>query len=282
MNPKTTEKIIKLILWISALLTVTILVIILFYIVSRGFGKISVEFLSQSPRRMGLEGGIYPAIVSTFYFTAVTILIAGPLGIATAVYLTEYAGRNIWVKAITFGNELLSAIPSIVFGLFGFVFFVVILKPITGGWSILSGALTGIIMILPIIIRAAEEAIKSVPKEYKEGSLALGASRGQTVTRIIIPTAMPGIITGIILGIGRIIGETAALLLTLGGSTLLPSSIFDPARTLAMHIYLVAMEVGALDMAFGTASVLIITILILNLATHTILNRYSRYSSRNQ
>ncbi|NLU10461.1 MAG: phosphate ABC transporter permease PstA [Tepidanaerobacter acetatoxydans] len=278
MKPKTVEKVIKVILWLSGLLTFSILATILIYIISRGLSKINIEFLTQLPRRMGMEGGIYPAILGTFYFTAVTILIAAPIGIATAVYLTEYSRQTIWVKAIRFGNDMLSAVPSIVFGLFGFALFVVKLKPITGGWSILSGALTGVFMILPILIRASEEAIKAVPQEYKEGSLALGASREQTVAHIIIPAAMPGIITGIILGIGRVIGETAAFLLTLGGSVLVPHSIFDPARTLAMHIYLTAMEVGALDVAFGTAAVLIITILILNTITHTVLNRYSRLS----
>ncbi|WP_213974748.1 phosphate ABC transporter permease PstA [Tepidanaerobacter acetatoxydans] len=278
MKPKTVEKVIKVILWLSGLLTFSILATILIYIISRGLSKINIEFLTQLPRRMGMEGGIYPAILGTFYFTAVTILIAAPIGIATAVYLTEYSRQTIWVKAIRFGNDMLSAVPSIVFGLFGFALFVVKLKPITGGWSILSGALTGVFMILPILIRASEEAIKAVPQEYKEGSLALGASREQTVAHIIIPAAMPGIITGIILGIGRVIGETAAFLLTLGGSVLVPHSIFDPARTLAMHIYLTAMEVGALDVAFGTAAVLIITILILNMITHIVLSRYSRLS----
>lgn len=278
MKPKAAEKVIKVILWLSGLLTFSILATILIYIISRGLSKINIEFLTQLPRRMGMEGGIYPAILGTFYFTAVTIFIAAPMGIATAVYLTEYSRQTIWVKAIRFGNDMLSAVPSIVFGLFGFALFVVKLKPITGGWSILSGALTGVFMILPILIRASEEAIKAVPQEYKEGSLALGASKEQTVTHIIIPAAMPGIITGIILGIGRIIGETAAFLLTLGGSVLVPHSIFDPARTLAMHIYLTAMEVGALDVAFGTAAVLIITILILNMITHMVLTRYSRFS----
>ncbi|AEE91130.1 Phosphate ABC transporter, inner membrane subunit PstA [Tepidanaerobacter acetatoxydans Re1] len=278
MKPKTAEKVIKVVLWLSGLLTFSILATILIYIISRGLNKINIEFLTQLPRRMGMEGGIYPAILGTFYFTAVTIFIAAPMGIATAVYLTEYSRQTIWVKAIRFGNDMLSAVPSIVFGLFGFALFVVKLKPITGGWSILSGALTGVFMILPILIRASEEAIKAVPQEYKEGSLALGASKEQTVAHIIIPAAMPGIITGIILGIGRIIGETAAFLLTLGGSVLVPHSIFDPARTLAMHIYLTAMEVGALDAAFGTAAVLIITILILNMITHIVLSRYSRLS----
>lgn len=160
MKAKTTEKVMKAILCLSSLTILTFLTTILVYIISRGLNKINIEFLTQFPRRMGMEGGIYPAIISTFYFTVVTILMAAPMGIATAVYLTEYSRQNIWVRAIRFGNDMLSAVPSIVFGLFGYTLFVVKLKPITGGWSILSGALTGMFMILPAIIRASEDAIK--------------------------------------------------------------------------------------------------------------------------
>lgn len=281
MNPKVKEILVKAILWINAIMTVTLLAIIIFYIMSRGIGKISLGFLTDEPRQMGAEGGIYPAIISTVFFTVITLIIAVPLGTATAVYLTEYARQSLWVKIIRFGIEMLAAVPSIIFGLFGFALFVVILKPLTGGWSILSGALTGVTMMLPILIKSAEEAIKALPREYKEASLALGASRVQTVINIIIPSALPGIMTGIILGIGRIIGETAAFLLTLGGSILVPSSVFDPARTLAMHIYLTAMEVGALDMAFSAALVLIITILILNYLAHIFTKKYLGLRSGN-
>lgn len=274
MNPKTEENFVKVLLWISALSTVGILLVILFYILSRGVRMINYEFLTDVPRAMGKEGGIYPAIVGTIFFTLFTMLFSIPIGISAAVYLTEYSRQSFWVKLIRFGNEALSAVPSIVFGLFGFAFFVVLLHPVTRGWSIISGALTGTFMILPVLIRSSEEAIKSVPREYREGSYALGATRWQTVTRVVLPAAMPGIVTGVILGIGRIVGETAALLLTLGGSVLVPTSIFDPARTLALHIYLVAMEVGAMDVAFGTAAVLIITVLALNLIAHFVKSRF--------
>lgn len=279
MSRKGKEKAVKVILWVNAILVIILMIVILAYILSQGIGKINLEFLMDFPRQMGEVGGIYPMIISTIYFTVATLVIAIPFGIATALYLTEYAGKNLWIKLIRFSIQMLSAVPSIVFGLFGFVFFVKILKPITGGWSILSGALTGAIMILPILIRSTEEAIIALPKEYKEASLALGASRNQTIFRVIIPSAMPGIITGIILGIGRIIGETAAFLLTLGGSVLMPGSIFEPARTLAMHVYLMAMEVGAMDVAFGTAAVLIITILLLNFIFHFIMSRYVDFQS---
>jgi len=262
------EKIWKTVLWVISFSTLAILLVILFYILSRGLKMINYGFLTETPRAMGREGGIYPAILGTVYFVILTLILAVPLGVAAAVQLTEYSRESLLVKIIRFGNESLAAVPSIVFGLFGFALFVVKLKPYTGGYSILSGSLTGTLMILPILIRATEEAIKAVPREYREASYALGATHWQTVTRIVLPAAAPGIITAVILGIGRIVGETAALLLTLGGSVLIPTSIFAPARTLALHIYLVAMEVGAMDMAFGTAAVLILTVLALNLSAY--------------
>lgn len=276
MNNRIKEKIMTALLWGSGLLTLVILAFILIYILSQGLKMISLEFLLDSPREMGASGGIFPAILGTVYFVIVTMAVALPIGIASAVYLEEYAKKSPWVGAVRFGINVLSAIPSIIYGLFGFAFFVMRLKPLTGGWSIISGALTGAVMILPVLVRTTEEAIAALPKSYEEGSLALGATKWQTVTKVILPAAMPGIVTGAILGVGRIMGETAALLLTLGGSTLVPSSVFDPARTLAMHLYLVAMEVGAMDMAFGTAAVLILTILILNLSAHWVSRRYIR------
>lgn len=275
MNPKRQENLMKTIMWISGIITVIILVVILGYILSRGLKVINWEFITGGPKKMGAAGGIFPAIVGTVYFVVVTMIIATPLGIGTAIFLTEYAKPNCWTASIRFGVEVLSAVPSIVYGLFGFILFVVMLKPITGGWSILSGALTGSLMVLPVLVRSTEEAIKTVPINYVEGSLALGATKWQTVTKVVLPAAMPGIVTGVILGVGRIIGETAALLTTLGGSVLIPGSIFEPARTLAVHIYLVAMEVGAMDMAFGAAAALVILILFINGSARLVLKRYS-------
>lgn len=265
----------NVVLWINGTLTIVILAVILVYILSRGLKVISWEFLTGSPRKMGAAGGIFPAIVGTVYFVIVTMAVATPLGIGTAVFMTEYAPPGLFTRLVRFGIDVLAGIPSIVYGLFGFALFVVVLKPLTGGWSILSGALTGALMMLPVLVRSTEEAIKALPKSYGEGSLALGATKWQTITRVILPAAMPGILTGIILGVGRVIGETAALLTTLGGSVLLPTSIFDPARTLAMHIYLVAMEVGAMDMAFGAAAVLITIILAINLSARLVLRYFT-------
>ncbi|KPU44019.1 phosphate transport system permease protein PstA [Oxobacter pfennigii] len=272
MKPQTAQKIAQVVLWTAALLTVLTLVFILGYIFMNGLHKINWEFLTQEPRRMGSEGGIFSTIVSTIIFTFVTLLFSVPIGIAAAIHLTEYTKKSWLTDLIRFGTEALSGIPSIVFGLFGFAFFVILLKPITGGWSLASGALTGACMILPTIIRTTEEAIKTVPLSYREASFAVGATKWQTISKVVIPTALPGIITGVILGIGRIVGETAALLLTLGGSLFIPTKLTDPLSTMSMHLYKVAMEVGAMDMAFGTATVLIVTVFIINSTANFIMS----------
>lgn len=276
LKPYKTEKIAKFMLWVAGLLTVTILVLVLGYVLINGFSKISWEFLTTEPEAMGAAGGIFSTIVSTIIFTVTTLVISVPIGILAAIYLTEYMSRGPVAGAIRFGTDALAGIPSIVFGLFGFAFFVVILKPVTGGWSLASGALTAAFMILPTIIRTTEEAIKSVPPSYREGSYALGATKWQTISRVVLPSALPGVITGVILGIGRIVGETAALLLTLGGSIFVPLKLTDPASTMSMHLYKVAMEVGAMDMAFGTASVLIITVLVINIGANVVMKGLKR------
>lgn len=258
------------------LLTLCLLILIIGYIVSQGIHMISWEFLTSKPRKMGAEGGIYPAIIGTIYLVAVTMIIAGPIGVGAAIYLNEYTARGKITATIRFATEALAGIPSIVFGLFGFAFFVVLLKPVTGGWSILSAALTGVTMVLPTIVRTTEEALKAVPDSLREGSLALGTTKWQTVKSLILPAAVPGIITGIILSIGRVVGETAAFLLTLGGSLLIPTSIMDGSRTLSLHLYMVAMETGSMDVAFGTAAVLIVLILIINLSASWFFRRLVR------
>ncbi len=272
IKPQKTERVAKVVLWTAAMLTVITLVLILGYIFLHGFSKLSWEFLTTEPEAMGAEGGIFSSLVGTIIFTITTIIVAVPVGIAAAVYLCEYTKNGIITKLIRFGTDALAGIPSIVIGLFGFAFFVTLLKPLTGGWSLISGALTGACMILPTLIRTTEEAIKAVPASYREGSYSLGATKWQTISRIILPTAMPGILTGVILGIGRIVGETAALLLTLGGSLFIPTKLTDPASTLSLHLYKVAMEVGAMDVAFGAAAVLILTVLFINISAALIMS----------
>ena len=282
ISVKTSQKIAKTALWIAGFSTVAILMLVIGYVLFEGLHVVNWEFLTEKPRKMGSQGGIFPTIVATIYFTALTLLIATPIGVGAAIFLTEYTREGKVTRIIRFGTEALAGIPSIVFGLFGFAFFVILLEPITHGWSLISGALTGATMILPTLVRTSEEALKTVPASYREGSLALGATKWQTIVRVVLPSALPGIITGVILSIGRVIGETAALMLTLGGSLRLPESVFDPARTMSMHLYLVAMEVGtkeATEKAFGTATVLIITIFIINTAANQIMKRFIAKSS---
>jgi len=196
-----------------------------------------------------------------------------PIGVASAVYLEEYASKTSrFAYLVNLTAETLAGIPSIVFGLFGFVFFVIFLG---WGWSILSGSMTMAIMILPTITRTAQEAILAVPREYRENSLALGAGKWQTISKIVLPSALSGIATGIILSVGRAVGETAALLLTAGSSLGMPMSVTDPARTMAVHLYILAMEGISLERAFGTAFVIIVLIVIINYAAHYGMRRLS-------
>jgi phosphate transport system permease protein len=217
---------------------------------------------------MGRLGGIFPTIVGTLYLTVVALAIAAPFGVGAAIYLTEYAKRGRLTNVLRFGVESLAGVPSIIFGLFGFVAFVIFLG---FGWSILSGGLTLALMILPTIIRTSEEAIKTVPRSYREGSLALGATQWQTIRKVVLPSALPGILTGLILGLGRAVGETAAVMLTAGSSLGMPVSIMDPVRTMSIHLYVLAVEGLSLEKAYATATVLIFVILLINLvATRTI------------
>lgn len=268
---KTKEKILTVLFWLVALIMVGILLSIIAYIAIRGLPGINLDFILQSPSRAGKEGGIFTTIVGTLYLTAASLLLAVPLGVAAAVYLEEYArtdSKFAWLVNLT--AETLAGIPSIIFGLFGFIFFVIFLGL---GWSIISGALTLAIMILPTITRTAQEAILSVPREYRENSLALGAGKWQTVRRVVIPPALPGIITGIILSIGRAVGETAAIILTAGSSLNMPLSLSDPARTMSVHLYLLAMEGISMERAFATAFLIILLIVIINCLTNISLKR---------
>jgi len=251
-----------LILWASAVITISFLVYIIGYIIIRGIGVINISFLLDSPRMSGAEGGIFNAIVGTLCLVAIALITAVPIGVGAAIFLIEYATDNPVTRVITFGVECLAGIPSIVIGLFGYAFLVVYLGL---GFSILSGGLSLMFMILPWTVRASEEAIKTVSMELKEGSLALGATKWQTIVQIVIPGALPGITTGVILGTGKAIGETAVIMYTAGSSLLLPHSIFDPVRALPYHLYILVSEGISEDMAYGSAVVLLVMILIINL-----------------
>jgi phosphate transport system permease protein len=248
--------------WLSAIITVSVLIIILGYIFLKGFKMVSWNFITGKYSPDGM-GGIFPMIVTTLYTVGLTLLISTPIGILAAVYLQEYAKQGLLVKIIRFATESLAGIPSIIYGLFGALFFVVYLK---FNYSILAGSMTLAIMVLPVIIRTTEEAISTVPPSYKEASLGLGGTRFQTLYKVIVPSAMPGVLAGVILGIGRIVGESAAVLLTAGTVASMPSGIMSSARTLTVHAYLVTNESGNIELASGVGVVLIFIILFLNIS----------------
>jgi phosphate transport system permease protein len=260
-------------LWFFASLTVCVLFFIIFFVLKKGLPVLSLKFLATNPEEMGKAGGIFSTIIGTIALTITAVLIAAPLGIGSAIYLTEYTRENWVTRVIRFGAECLAGIPSIIFGLFGFILFVTKLK---FGWSILSGSLTLAFMILPTLIRTSEEAIRAVPYAYREVSYSLGSTRWQTVTRVVLPSALPGIVTGIILSVGRSIGETAAVIFTAGSALRLPTSIFSSSRTMSVHFYILAREGISMPNAYGTAAILILAILAINLVTYSMMNRFMR------
>lgn len=271
MRPKTAEKIAKVIIWSVSILVVFLLFFIVAFILIKGIPTLTWDFLTQNPTHSGREGGILSTIVSTLLVTLVAVLVATPFGVGTAFYLTEFTRESKVTRIIRFSAESLAAIPSIVYGLFGFIFFVIYLKL---GWSVLSGGLTMAVMILPTIIRTSEEAILSVPHSYREVSFSLGGNKWQTITGAVLPSAFPGIATGVILGIGRCVAETAAVILTAGSSLHMPESLLDPARTMAVHFYIMAREGISMERAYGTATLLIIIILGINLGANILVNRF--------
>ncbi|NPV69484.1 MAG: phosphate ABC transporter permease PstA [Firmicutes bacterium] len=258
---KTTQMVMVGLLALSTFIICGALAAIMWQVLSKGMPVISADFLLKPTTNSGRSGGIFSSIVGTFYVTAVSLLVSVPLGVGAAVYLTEYASEGWLVEWIRFAVSSLAGIPSIVFGLFGFTFFVIQMRM---GWSVLSGGLTMGLMILPWLVRIAEEAIKAVPCEYLEGSLALGAPRWKAVFGLVVPAAYPGILSGILLGIGRAFGETAALILTAGSAYHTPTSIWHPARTMAVHLYILSSEGLSLERAYGTAAVLSASILAIN------------------
>jgi phosphate transport system permease protein len=253
------------------IVTVIVLFFIIGYVFKNGFAQLSLEFLTDRTREMGKEGGILPSIIGTLFITVLAIIIATPLGVGSAVYLVEYTRGGLLRKIISFGADCLAGVPSIIFGLFGFIFFVIQLKL---GWSILSGSLTLAVMIIPTIIRTSEEAIKAVPQSYREISYSLGGGKLDTILKVVLPTSLPGILTGVILGIGRAIGETAAVIFTAGSSLGMPTSVFSSTRTLAVHFYILAREGISMPKAYGTATVLIIIILFVNLVAYRLMHRF--------
>ena len=266
----------------SALIITLALSGIVFYILYHGLSAISWEFITRPPTDAMTKGGIMPAILGTIYLTLGAIVVGLPLGIASAIYLTEYAKQGRVVRLIKIGINCLAGVPSVVFGLFGLGFFVIFLR---FGSSILSGALTLGFLILPTIIGASEEALKAVPQTFREASLSLGVSKWQTVLRIVLPNAMPGILTGSILGIGRAAGETAPIMFTAAAyfTAKLPGSVFDEVMALPYHIYVLATAGTNIEatrpLQFGTVLVLVAVVLGIDLIA-IVMRGYMRRNKR--
>lgn len=271
---KNKDKLLVALIYLSAIITVGILIVIVGFILLQGIGKINLNFLFSNYSASG-DGGILPMVITTVYMILVSILVATPVGILSAVYLQEYAKQGKIIKIIRFATECLAGIPSIVYGLFGGLFFVVALNL---NYSILSGGLTVAIIILPTIIRSTEEALKTVPKTYREASLGLGATKFQTLYKITLPSAVPGILSGVILSIGRIIGESAAILLTAGTVAKMPFTVFDSARTLTVHSYLLTKEMGDIQTACAVGIVLIVIVFALDTTAKLIAKKLNKAS----
>ncbi len=272
MSAKATHKLAMALIWGSGFITVLILFLIIGYVLARGLPEIGWDFLFTAPKGgLSGEGGISTAIVATLYLIALTVAMLIVPGVGAAIYLSEYARDNWLTRIIRYGVETLAGIPSIVFGLFGFVLFVTALH---FRFSLLSGALTLVCLLLPTLIRTSEEALKAVPRGYREAALALGSTKWQAIWHVVLPAALPGIITGIILCIGRIVGETACLYVTMGGSAAMPTSILSGGRTLSLHLFYLAMETNAFEKAMATGAVLIIIILLINTITNWISHRF--------
>lgn len=259
-----------LLVWGSGFITIAVLLYLIVFILIKGIPHITPSLFSI---HYTVENqSLFPALITTIIMVGLTLLIAAPFGIFTAIFLVEYAARGSrFVRIIRMTAETLSGIPSIVFGLFGYIFFANWL-----GWgkSILAGCFTLAIMILPLIMRTTEESLKSIPDSYREGSFSLGAGKLRTVARITLPSAMPGIFAGIILSVGRIVGETAALIFTIGSVIKIPDNLFSQGRTLALHVYQLASQGLYRDEAYATAVVLLIVVLGINMLSSSIERRF--------
>ncbi len=270
----------------AAALAVLLLLGIICYVFAKGAGQINWEFLSTVGSARKQTVGIVGNIVNTLYIIVITLILVTPIGVGTAIYLNEYAKPGRLVSLIEFTTEILSGIPSIIFGLFGMIFFNGVLGL---GYSVLTGAFTLGIMVLPLITRNTQEALRTVPESYRSGALGIGATKWYMIRTILLPSAMPGIVTGIILAIGRMVGESAALLFTAGSSHLLPrmtdnigrnleklvGKVLDPGGTLSVELYL-QMQNGDYEVAFGIGCVLLSIVFAINLLTNLIAGRLSR------
>lgn len=277
MNARTKERLVFALLTLSMLVVVLPVLLIIYFLAACGLPGLSWEFLTAMPRDNMRAGGIMPAIVGTLLLVAGTVLFSLPLGVFSAVYLSEYARRGWLTRIIRLAIVNLAGVPSVVYGLFGLGIFVMLLR---FNASLLSGSLTLALLILPVVITASEEALRSIPNSYREASLALGATRWQTVRRVVLPNALPGILTGLILGVARAAGETAPILFTAAAFFLprLPRTIFDQVMALPYHLYIIATQVPDAPprIQWGTALVLLLLVLGMNLIASLIRSHYRR------
>ena len=268
------DNILKVLIYLAAGVAIALLVGIMGYVFVRGLPQVSCQLLSTVQSSLKGTFGILGNIINTIYIIVITLIIAAPIGIGSAIYLNEYAKPGKLVRTIEFTTEILSGIPSIIFGLFGMVFFGMTLKL---GYSVLTGSFTLTLMVLPLITRNTQEALKTVPDSYRSGALGIGATKWYMIRTILLPSAAPGILTGVILSIGRIVGESAALLFTAGSGFQLPKNLFgklfESSGTLTIQLYL-SMQKAKYDQAFGIAVVLLIIVLGINLLTRFLTNRF--------
>ncbi len=260
---RKTSNILKGLVYAAALITILSLFFIILFILLKGVSYLNPSMFEWTYNSTNIS--MMPAIINTFIMVALSLVVAVPLGVLTAVYMIEYANKeNILVQIVKITSDTLAGIPSIVYGLFGMLFFVIFLK---WNYSILAGSMTLAIMVLPLIMRSTEDALLAVPKSYREGSFGLGAGKVRTIFQVVLPSAMPGILAGVILATGRIVGETAALLYTSGTVAEVPSNIVGSAasgRTLALHMYVLSNEGLHVEAAYATGVILLIIVLILN------------------
>ena len=272
MRAKTQARIYRFAAYAGAFFSMFVLVLIVGYILIKGIPHLTPELFAWKYTSNNVS--MLPSIINTFLMTLLSLLVCVPLGIGAAIYLTEYAKRGSkLVKLVRMTAETLSGIPSIIYGLFGSLFFVVALKM---GLSLLSGALTLSLMVLPTIMRTTEEALLAVPDSYREGSFGLGAGRLRTTFKVVLPSAVPGILSGVILAVGRIVGETAALIYTAGTVAKVPDSLLDSTRTLAVHMYTISTEGLYIDQSYATAVVLLVVVLGINALSSFIAKRIGR------
>ena len=268
------DNILKALIYLAAGVAIALLVGIMGYVFVRGLPQVSWQLLSTVQSSLKGTFGILGNIINTIYIIVITLIIAAPIGIGSAIYLNEYAKPGKLVRTIEFTTEILSGIPSIIFGLFGMVFFGMTLKL---GYSVLTGSFTLTLLVLPLITRNTQEALKTVPDSYRSGALGIGATKWYMIRTILLPSAAPGIMTGVILSIGRIVGESAALLFTAGSGFQLPKNLFgklfESSGTLTIQLYL-SMQKAKYDQAFGIAVVLLIIVLGINLLTRFLTNRF--------